>query len=71
MKNGWLAPTLLFAVLVASMPFAYGLFKKRIRESPIGDDDRTRLLRFTTLAEYGAIALFGILAVVCFAIWLS
>lgn len=71
MRSGWLAPTLLFAFLVALMPLIYGLFKKRIREAPISDDTRASQLRFATLAEYGAIGLFGIMAVVSFAAWAS
>lgn len=71
MKSGWFAPTVVFVILAASMPLAYGLFRKRIREAPISDDTRASQLRLVTLAEYGAIALFGTLAVVSFVVWLS
>jgi hypothetical protein len=71
MRSGWLAPTLIFVVLVALMPVIYGLFKKRIREAPISDDTRVRQLRFASVAESGAIALFGIMAVVSFVAWVS
>lgn len=71
MRSGWLAPTLIFVLLVALMPLIYGVFKKRIREAPISNDSRASQLRFATLAEYGAIALFGTLAVISFAVWLS
>jgi hypothetical protein len=70
-RNGWLGPTLLFVFLVALMPLIYGLFKKRIREAPISEDARASQLRFATLAEYGAIGLFGIMAVVSFVAWVS
>ena len=71
MRSGWLAPTLIFVVLVALMPVIYGLFKKRIREAPISDDTQARQLRFATVAEYGAVVLFGIMAVVSFVAWVS
>jgi hypothetical protein len=71
MRSGWLAPTLVFLFLVALMPLIYGLFKKRVREAPISEDTRANQLRFATLAEYGAIGLFGILAVVSFVAWVS
>jgi hypothetical protein len=71
MRSGWLAPTLIFVVLVALMPVIYGLFKKRIREAPISDDAQARQLRFATVAEYGAVSLFGIMAVVSFVAWVS
>jgi hypothetical protein len=71
MRSGWLAPTLIFVVLVALMPVIYGLFKKRIREAPISDDTRASQLRFATVAEYGAIALFGTMAVFSFVAWVS
>jgi len=71
MRSGWLAPTLILVLLVALMPFTYGLFKKRIREAPIGDDVRATQLRFARLAECVALALFGTLAVVSFVAWVS
>jgi hypothetical protein len=71
MRSGWLAPTVIFVLLVALMPLIYGLFKRRIREAPISDDTRASQLRFATVAEYGAIALFGAMAVVSFVAWVS
>jgi len=71
MRSGWLAPTLLFVVLVVLMPILHGLFKRRTREAPISDEARASQLRFATVAEYGAIALFGTMAVVSFVAWVA
>jgi hypothetical protein len=71
MRSGWLAPTMIFVILVALMPVIYGLFKKRIQEAPISDDTRASQLRFATVAEYGAIGLFGIMAAISFVAWVS